>query len=296
MAANDVRPSPSRRCRYQFRLRTLLALVCLACVVFAWPQIRRQYAFWQLKRFIGRNFEDLPDNQRAFAESLVGRITEPWTLRTQRPRRLLGGFHTWKVLRRSPNDRQQQFCVIQIQQAISIPGVSRARVYHLDGIGNVTGKIEFDAGYRSFVDKVEFDEGSRGFPCLILETHHTHCGKTRQFYLMAADRMELIRSETLGGELYTHAGNSFDPYDTPVPPETWRKLLNSDATVDRLRGLGHMWSWDVPARIDLDNELRLDLQRLTSSQDSWISESACIALDQFSDRAARLRESRRSQQ
>jgi len=290
MAANDAKSPVPRRRWYQFRLRTLLGIVCLACLVFAWPHIRRQYAFWQLKTYVGRNFDTLSDSEREYTESLVDKITEPWTLTARSQRLRLWGFDTWRVVRRSSRDRQQQFSIIQIEQTTSIPGVSRARIYHLDQIGNAAGKIEFDAGYRSFVDKVEFDESTRGFPCLMIQTHHTFCGKTRQFYVLSADRVELIRCETLAGKFYTHAGNSFDPYDAPVPPETWRSLLKSDSNLDQLRGLGHMWIWDVPAGIDLDEELLLDLQRLTRSSNPWVSESACIAVDELSKRAAHMRE------
>ena len=283
-----------RRRWYQFRLRSLLALLFVAALVFAWPHIRRQYAFWQLKRFIGLNFNTLAQGERTYAESLVTRVTEPWKLTSKGPQIPFWGFDTWQVLRRSSDERQRRFAIIQIEQAMSIPGVSRARIYHLDVFGNVTGKIEFDAGYRSFVDKVEFDEKLRGFPCLTIETHHTFCGKIRQFYVVFGDRVELVRCETLGGELYTHAGNSFDPYDTPVPPETWRKLIRSDDRVEQLRGLGHLWSWDVPAQIQLDDELRLDLQRLTSSSDRWVSESAGVALNHLSERARRVQELRQS--
>jgi hypothetical protein len=292
MAANDAKVPVQRKRWYQFRLRTLLGVICLACLVFAWPHIRKQYAFWQLKTFVDRDFDKLSDKDRESAESLVDSITEPWSLTAKGPRFPLFGFDTWRVLRRSSSNRQQQFSVIQIEQAMSIPGVSRARIYHLDGVGNVTGKLEFNAGYRSFVDKVEFDERSRGFPCLMIETHHTDCGRTRQYYFVSANHVELIRCETLDGELFTHAGNSFDPYDTLATRETWRKLIKSDVRADCLRGLGHLWSLDVSARIKLDDELRLDLQRLACSSDLWISESACIALEQLSERAARMHELR----
>jgi hypothetical protein len=104
-------------------------------------------------------------------------------------------------------------------------------------------------------------------------------GKTRQFYRITDDYVELLRSERLDGRFNMGNGNSFEIADKPPDWSKWKQQLASSDRINQLRGLAAFWSWDNLENYQpIDEQTQSRLEELSASRDPWIREESAAAL------------------
>jgi hypothetical protein len=266
---------PPKRRRYQFSLRTLLLLpIVLALVlsaVYSWPGVHRRYILWRLEDYVDRDLSRLPNEQKqqvdAWIEKLVGEdrkwgsdILNPatnWLLHTVE---VPGAGRQLYFVKTKTTELMYVICIL----------------YTLDSSGRLVRSVDCPLDYfGESIASVAFDE-LHGLPCLIVETE-SKTGKTRQFYHVANEQIELLRCKDEHGTCeMTTRYSSYFPNST-MEELIWQNELNSSDRLEQLRGLSVFFVIPAPTK-PIDGKTRSRLRELTASPDPWISEEAKLAL------------------
>ncbi len=174
--------------------------------------------------------------------------------------------------------------VVQMRDTVLIPSDSSCQVHVIDRWGRLIRSFSFNVGYSVRPEAVTFDESRYGFPCLTVETRVKWLIKTRLFYRVTDNHVELLRRERLDGTMDMGNGNAFEIAEKPEDWSDWRRLVASDDTLDQLRGLAAFWSYDNQENMGtIDETTQRRLEQLSKSDNSWIREESAAAIRLFAD-------------
>lgn len=266
-------PKPSRRW-YQFSLRTLLALPLLLAlvlsVVYSWPYVERRYILWRLQDYVDKDLQKLPDEERQQVDGWV--------------RTLVGEERTWGFDPFNPasNWRLHTVDIPRVGRQLYVVTMKMTELgyifcilHTLDSSGRLVRSTDFPVGYFMSPVSVACDE-THGFLCLTVETENK-ANKMRQFYRIADEHIELLRSENGSGKCEMGWRSSFaSPYN-PVEQSNWQDRLDSFERLEQLRGLAAYFA-HLHRTEPVDDNVRHRLSELANSPDPWISEEAKMAM------------------
>jgi hypothetical protein len=152
-----------------------------------------------LSSFLSRDVRSLSDSEKSTVRSALARLVpetasdEPWWWDRD--------YQTWYIWRISGSP--DYLLVFQARPLISIPGVSKARVYFLSLSGQTLGKSEFETGYRIDILGANLERSVSGGMFLKIETRRSLSGMDIRwrYYEVGTYKLQLIRLEDSKGNV-----------------------------------------------------------------------------------------------
>jgi hypothetical protein len=220
---------PKRRW-HQYSLRTLLLLPLLLALVlsavYTWPYVHRRYIVWRLQDYVDKDLQTLSKAEKervdGWIEALLGEESK-WG---------------WDPINPVSNLRLHAVDDPRIGRQLYVVTMKRTErlyviciLHTLDSAGRLIRSVDFPIGFGTNPSSVAFNE-MQGFQFLIVETP-TKAGKTREYYQVADERVELLRSENDQGKC--EMGRTYySPY-SPVERSDWQNRLDSSDRIEQLR-------------------------------------------------------------